>query len=200
MKMIKAIVFDLDGVYFPESGKKGFHKRLVRLVGDEDKVEHALYKSDEMRAFVTSKITPEELVRWFNGYLGTDFTVESLGEFWTKDYKIDSEVQEYIKQTRKKGILACTVSNNNKIRVDALQKKFNFLDDFDVKIFSYEVGTFKPNKEIFKALIEQTKVKPQEIIYSDDNPDRIRGAQELGINTFIYKSFMQFVQKLSEFF
>ncbi|MCA9383386.1 HAD-IA family hydrolase [Candidatus Dojkabacteria bacterium] len=196
--MIKAITFDLDGVYFPEEGKKGFHKRLTELVGDESKVVHALYKSPEMLKLVTDELSEIEFTDWLNSYLGTEFTVDSLGEFWTRDYSINDEVSRYIKSARTAGYICCTCSNNNRIRVSALQNKFNFLDEFDVKIFSYEYNAVKPEAKIYRALLEEAGVAADELVYSDDNPARLDGAIQLGINTFVYENFQQFQTELSK--
>jgi hypothetical protein len=58
--MIKAICFDLDGVYFTGDGKKAFHKVLTELTGDEEKVIYVLYKCPEMLQFVTGKLPENE--------------------------------------------------------------------------------------------------------------------------------------------
>jgi hypothetical protein len=35
-------------------------------------------------------------------------------------------------------------------------------------------------------------------VYSDDNPERLQGAKDLGINVFVYENFDQFLQELSQ--
>jgi putative hydrolase of the HAD superfamily len=125
-------------------------------------------------------------------------TDEEFRALWVRGYKIDPVVRQYVLNARKQGYLACVCSNNNIARVTALQEKFSFLNDFDVKIFSYEVGFPKPSKEIFQALIETAGVRPDEIVYSDDNPERIQGAKDLGMNVFVYENFPQFQNELEK--
>lgn len=45
--MIKAITFDLDGVYFV-NGKSNFISNLVKIGVSEDEVKRVFLKSDEM--------------------------------------------------------------------------------------------------------------------------------------------------------
>lgn len=196
--MIKAICFDLDGVYFTGAGKKAFHKVLAELSGSDEKVNHVLYKSTEMREFVTGKLEEEALWNFVRSYLNINLTNEEFEELWIKEYEIDQKVRYIVLKAKEKGYITCICSNNNIVRIRALEKKFNFLNDFNVKIFSYKVGFVKPSKEIFQALIDQSGVKPEEIVYSDDKEERLSGAKNLGINAFVYKNFEEFLLKLEE--
>ncbi|MDP2789003.1 MAG: HAD family phosphatase [bacterium] len=196
--MIKVICFDLDGVYFTKEGKKAFHKSLADLSSDEEKVSYVLDKSPEMHKFVTGAMNEQELWDFHRNYLNISLSNQEFEKLLVKEYKIDEEVRKIVLKTREKGYIACVCSNNSVVRVRALEKKFNFLSDFDVKIFSHEVGFVKPSKEIFQALIDKSGVNPDEIIYSDDNPEKIKGAGDLGINVFVYENFPQFLGKLRE--
>lgn len=197
--MIKAICFDLDGVYFTGAGKKAFHKALAELSGSEEKVSYVLYTSPEMRQFVTGKLSEDQLWDFVRNHLNIDLSNKEFEDLWIKEYEIDNEVRKVVLQAKEKGYITCVCSNNNPVRVRALEERFNFLRDFDVKIFSYEVGFVKPSIEIFQALIDKSEVRPNEIVYSDDKAERIEGGRKLGINVFVYENFEQFLSKLKEF-
>ncbi|MDQ3076186.1 MAG: HAD family phosphatase [bacterium] len=196
--MIKAICFDLDGVYFTGAGKQAFHKALVELSGDEEKVIHVLYKSPEMLQFVTGKLSEDELWLFARNYLNLTLTNKEFETLWIKEYEIDQEVRSVVLKAKEKGYITCVCSNNNIVRIRALQERFNFLEDFDVKIFSYETGLVKSNKELFQILIDKSGVKPEEIAYSDDKEEVLGGAKELGINAFVYENFEQFLGELKK--
>jgi HAD superfamily hydrolase (TIGR01509 family) len=196
--MIKAICFDLDGVYFTPEGKRGFEQSLKDLGVPHDKVSYALYTCQEMLSFVTGKMSEKDFWQFMRTYLGLSFTDEQFTAIWVKDYKVDAAVKNYISRLKAKDYRICVCSNNNPSRVQALDKIFHFLEDFDVAVFSYEVGDVKPSKEIFEELIKRSKVKSQQIVYSDDNPERLSGASELGINTFVYTDFIKFKQELEK--
>lgn len=196
--MIKAICFDLDGVYFTPRGKNQFHENLIDLGIPEDKVVHVLYKSPEMFSFVKGEILEDEFWDFVRNYFQINMTNEEWIALWIKGYEIDQKVRNMVKIIRDNGYRTCICSNNNVSRVQGLHKKFGFLHDFDVKVFSYDVGDVKPSQRIFQALIDKSGVQPAEIVYSDDREDRIEGAGQLGINVFVYEDFHQFLGKLRD--
>lgn len=195
--MIKAICFDLDGVYFTGQGKKAFHQNLLQLVGDDTKVSDFLYKSTEMHEFVTGKISEGDFWNAARTVLSLELNDKEFRDLWVKEYQIDQNVRDFVLAVKSKGYKTCICSNNNPARIAALEEKFQFLGDFDVRIFSYEVGFTKPAKKIFQALIDESQVQASELVYADDNADRIAGARELGINVFVYEDFEQFKSQLA---
>lgn len=194
--MIKAICFDLDGVYFL-NGKSNFIKSLVNLGVSEDEAKRVFLKSDEMnKQYKLGKITDEEFWNWALREWHLDLTVQEVIDLLIGGYETNKSAVEYVKKVRNAGYKTVICSNNFPARIDGLQKRFGFLDDFDVSVFSYEVGVDKPNKEIFQTLIEQSGLKADEIVYSDDDASKMDGAKELGINTFLYTNLDAFIKHL----
>ena len=195
--MIKAICFDLDGVYFTSAGVNTFKQALVDLGVTPQDVEYMLY-GKPMKEFKRGEI--EEGAFWKNAveYWKLDKSPQEIIDLLTLGYEIDPEVGELVKKVRDNGYKTCICSNNYVTRINALEKKFNFLDNFDSYVFSYEIGIIKPDKGIFEELVKRTGVKPSELVYSDDGEDKLKGALEIGINAFLYENFEQFKDKLIE--
>lgn len=197
---IKAICFDLDGVYFTPRGKQSFHDALSTEFGAKTStIDKIMYRSNVMRKFVTGNITPTDFWEYLRNQTRITANDNELLARWIRDYEIDPEVQKSVQTAKKQGFMTCICTNNNAARLPALDAKFDFFKDFDVVISSHEVGYVKPNREIFLALLDKAKLNPEELIYSDDNPDRLQGARDLGINVFTYKNFPQFLQELKSF-
>jgi len=199
MDTIKAICFDLDGVYFTPRGKNSFHQALIHEYGiSKEIVDNLMYKSAEMSLLVRGQITPEEFwnkVREITGITASD---KELTERWVRDYEVDENVRKAVHTAKEKGYKTCVCTNNNAIRLPLLIEKYNLQNEFDSIISSHEVGTTKPNKEIFEALLKSVGVKANELVYSDDNPERLKGATDLGIKTFVYENFVQFLTELNK--
>ncbi len=194
---IKAICFDLDGVYFTPRGKQSFLGALANeFGGDAEKVTFMMTKSDAMRELVTGKLAPADFWRALRTATGITASDNELSARWIRDYEIDESVEKVVRQAREAGYKTCVCTNNNPIRLPALEARFDFMKDFDVVVSSYEVGYTKPSREIFAALLEQVGVEPRELVYADDNPDRLEGARQLGITVFVYESFPQFMEEL----
>lgn len=196
---IKAICFDLDGVYFTPQGKNSFYQALIDEYGAQKEiVDELMYRSPEMAKLVRGQINPEEFWNCFREITGITASDKELSDRWIRDYEINADVKRAVLKAKESGYKTCVCTNNNAIRLNPLIEKFQLKNDFDVIVSSHEVGHTKPEKEIFLALLNQLSIQPQELVYSDDNPDRLAGANELGIQTFVFKNFEQFTEKLKE--
>jgi epoxide hydrolase-like predicted phosphatase len=195
--MIKAVTFDLDGVYFTPQSFKNFKTNLPKAVTDEDKVNWVLYKSEEMRSFKLGKISEDVYWNFVRRELGSSLDNQDIFKLLQESYTINPEVQSYVREVRAKGIKTCICSNNFVTRIRELDAKFDFQKDFDIRVYSYEVGAMKPDKAICTALINQTGVKPEEIIYADDDESKLQGAIDLGINAFVYTDFATYQRKVN---
>lgn len=72
------------------------------------------------------------------------------------------------------------------------------MDNFDAYVFSYQVGATKPSEKIFSQLVKDSGVKAEEIVFADDNETNLAGAKRVGIETFVYRGFEDFVGRLKE--
>lgn len=194
--MIKAITFDLDGVYFV-NGKSNFIANIVKLGVPEDEAKRVFLKSVEMNhQYKEGKMTDDEFWNWASKEWKLDKTPKELMELLISGYEVDQNVVEIVKKVRANGYKTLICTNNFPARINGLQERFKFLDDFDGKSISYEVESSKPDSKIYQKLIEVSGVNANEIVYADDNNDNILEAQKLGINAFFYEGFDKFIEKL----
>ncbi len=101
-----------------------------------------------------------------------------------------------VKKVRANGYKTLVCSNNFFARINGLQERFGFLNDFDTAVFSFEVGATKPSERIFQELVRRSGLQPEEIIFADDNPNNLARAEKIGITTFLYADFDSYVRKL----
>ncbi len=195
--MIKAITFDLDGVYFI-NGKENFIRSLVSLGVSEDEAKRVFLKSDEMnKIYKCGKWSDEEYWTWALKEWNLNMNVDEICELLISGYEVNQSVVETVKKVHESGYKTMICSNNFPARINGLQRRFGFLDNFDVVVVSFEHEVIKPDKKIFEILVEKSGVEADEIVYSDDNEDALKPALELGINAFLYTDFDSFVQKLN---
>lgn len=196
--MVKAVCFDLDGVYFTEDGFRGFKDSLEALGATREHINHQLH-GKPMELFKRGQVTEEEYWQETIKTLGINIDVDVIISMLAEHYEVNLEVQALVTKLRERGIQTCICSNNFVTRVEQLDGKFSFLKDFDVAVFSYEVGVLKPSITIFKELVRRTELDPDEIVYSDDSEQKITGALKLGIQAFPYQNYRQFLSKLETF-
>lgn len=196
--MIKAITFDLDGVYFV-NGKSNFIANLGKLGISEDEAKQVFLQSDQInKLYKEGKMTDEEYWTWAANEWKLDKTPEELIKLLIDGYEVDNNVVEIVKKVRANGYKTLICTNNFPARINGLNERFGLLDNFDAYVFSYEVGATKPSTEIFKALVEKSGVEASEIVFADDNNDNLAGAKEVGIQAFFYEGFDKFIEQLKE--
>lgn len=196
--MIKAVTFDLDGVYFTQESIDSFIKNFPKKITDPDQILYVLAKSDEMAKFKKGIITQEAYWSYVQKEFDTTISIDEISQLFMDSYKTNPNVVEVVKKVHKLGIKTCICTNNYPTRINALNKKFNFLNDFDVQVFSYQVGAMKPDTKIFQSLIDQSGCLPDEIVFADDKESNVKAAKSLGINAFLFTTFENFVHQLNQ--
>jgi len=196
--MIKAITFDLDGVYFI-NGKSNFISNLGKLGISENEAKRIFLQSDEMnKLYKEGKMSDDEFWNWAAKEWNLDKTPKELTDLLISGYEIDESVVEVVKKVGTNGYKTLICTNNFPARINGLQARFKFLDNFDAWALSYEVGAAKPSTKIFQELVNKSGVKPEEIVFADDNNDNLEGAKQVGIQAFFYEGFDKFLGKLRE--
>ena len=194
--MIKAITFDLDGVYFI-NGKSNFITSLGKLGVSEAEAKRVFLQSDEMnRLYKTGQMTDEQFWSWAVSEWKLDKSPQEVINLLISGYEVDEDVVKVVKKAKELGYKNLICTNNFPARINGLNERFEFLENFDAWVFSYEVGTTKPDKKIFEELVDKSGVAANEIVFADDSEKNIRGAQEVGINAFFYENFEQFMREL----
>ena len=194
--MVKAITFDLDGVYFP-NGKANFLKALHGFGVSQDEAKRVFLKSDEMNnRYKVGKMSDEEYWMWAIKEWRLQLSPREIIELLISSYDVSLKVEGMAKTARRRGYKTMICSNNFPARVNGLQKRFGFLDNFDAGVFSYEVGATKPAEVMFTELVRRSGVEPSKIAFADDNEVNLAGAKSVGITAFLYEDFDKFVRDL----
>lgn len=110
--------------------------------------------------------------------------------------KPQSEVIDYALGLRAQGYQVGVLSNAPLDLVQRLRAKHSFFDDFEPVIFSGEVGVEKPQKKIYE-LAREALGNPDDILFFDDNPEFVQGAQEAGLQSFLFES-IESIRKVVE--
>jgi len=72
-----------------------------------------------------------------------------------------------------------------------VRREFDWLDEFEVKIWSCELGTVKPDPAIYRVCLDALGCAAQRTIFFDDRPNNVEAARELGMEAHIFESAEQ---------
>ena len=87
------------------------------------------------------------------------------------------------------------------VRLASLLKYSNkkgHYDPFELRVLSYEVGSWKPEAKIYALALEKAGVKPEEAIFIDDQKKNVDAAEALGIHGIVFQNTEQLRTKLLE--
>ena len=91
--------------------------------------------------------------------------------------------------------------NKKIILTDATDDKIKFygLDNVPYEVFTLKHNPEKTNPEYYKILLKNFNFNEQEVIYFEQNPDAVKSAQSVGINTFFYDKDRKDLKGLKKF-
>ncbi|MFZ2206972.1 MAG: HAD-IA family hydrolase [Microgenomates group bacterium] len=198
--MIKALVFDFGNVVVtndwnytcPEKDKE-FTSYFGVSMQDFKKGWDAAWPLIRI-----GKITENEFWQLFLTKSGVkNIDIPHAKMLWRKyQSTIPGMISLIIRLRNRYTLVGCT--DNGKEWVEFYKTKYHLDSYFDAIICSADVGNHKPNPKIYDQAIQQTGVKPEEILFIDDNDGPLEGAKKAGMNTLKFINSTQLEKELKE--
>lgn len=183
--MIRTVVVDLGGVLFAE-GKSVAMERLAKLHGYDRRLVGEILSSPESIALRKGLLSDGEFWDWSRRQLPSDYDTRLIREEWYSGYVLDQDILALITRLRGKYRIMA-FSGNIKSRVEFLEGKYHFRHLFDSEVYSFDHQLTKPDGRFVEIMIEKAEVKPEEIVYLEDNEAYAQPARERGVQVVIYK-------------
>ena len=180
--MIKAIIFDMDGLMI-DSERITFECYQEILKGMNLTMDEEFYKT------LLGKPLKGIYQRFYDVY-GNDFPIEDVikdvhalmaKRFETEGVPIKTGLKsllEYLKENNYKTIVA---TSSNRDRVDTILSQAQITDYFDDSICGDEVTKGKPNPEVFLKSCQKLGVNVDEAIVLEDSEAGIQASYDAGI-------------------
>lgn len=106
-------------------------------------------------------------------------------KLYSETYPIIDETLKYIYTLKNKGHKIYFLSN---ITFESYEYMKHILDDFNGGVYSYQEHLIKPNKEIYKRIVNKYNLEKEECIFFDDNIKNVQSANEYGLRSFVFKN------------
>mgnify|MGYP001472019428 CR=1 FL=1 len=183
--MIKSVVIDLGGVLFSE-GKSVALDKLAAQHGYDRSVVGAILSSRQSILLRQGLITDAAFWRWAQQQLPSGYDGRLIKNEWYNGYILDQEIYALVAILRKKYSIVA-FSGNIESRVAFLEEKYHFRHLFDIEVYSYDFHMTKPERAFVEVMIGKSGVRPEEIVYIDDNDTYAQPARDLGVNVVIHR-------------
>ena len=89
---------------------------------------------------------------------------------------------------RHAGYRTAILSNMERRMLAVMRRKLAWLDEFDVQMYSCEIGTVKPEPEIYLECCRRLGCAPAEAVFLDDKKVNTEAARRVGMHSYVFHS------------
>ena|SRR5664279_6530887 len=115
--------------------------------------------------------------------------VEHIVEYETRMWlRVNPEALELARGIKSRGVRTAILSNMPPDLLGEMRKKFDWLDEFEVQIWSCEHGIIKPDIAIYQLCLDKLGSAPQRTLFFDDRPNNVEGARQAGMEAHIFET------------
>jgi len=198
MAKIKAVLFDLGGVFF-EDGTEKFLNILSKKTNKKYQELYPIFRQGKSLEYRENKLSGKVFFDLASNEIGQILKPDELNNLWASQYTEINGVRNIAEELKKQGLTVGILSDNVPERVNYLQKKYKFLGLFDLVIFSYEANLTKGNPEIYNLALNKLKLQPNEVIFVDDRQSNLDIAKEVGIVPILFTDSESLKEKLKQY-
>jgi len=167
------------------------HDAMLRITGlPHDRFE-ALYWADR-HAYDEGKLTGLEFWRKIVRDASLNLDPKAIDDLnsldarmWTTQNPVMLAWQQNLKQH---GLLTAILSNMGDSVLENMQREFDWLSNFDVLLWSFQLKMAKPDPAIYHHALEKLGTRPEETLFIDDKNVNIEAARALGINAILFST------------
>jgi len=190
---LRAVVFDF-GMVLSGQPNMDAHGAMVRITGMPVERFESFYWADRL-AYDQGTLSGFQFWKKFVRDAELDLDESAVEELdrldathWTTQ---NLAMLAWQRRLKEHGLLTAILSNMGDSVLASLQKEFDWLDRFDVLVWSYQLGMIKPDPAIYRHLLLKLGTRPEETLFIDDRPANVEAAIALGIRALQFTSIEQ---------
>lgn len=195
--MIKAVLFDVDGVVI--TGGQ-FRVELERTHGITPAITAPFFRTAFRDCLIGSADLREALVPYLGAWDWRE-SVDALLNFWFQSERtVDEALLADISAIRQSGVPCWLATNQEEHRTGYIWSEVGLSGSFDGIFSSARVGCVKDDPAFFAAVLnELAGADPEEIAFWDDFPPNVEVARAAGLRTELYTSLTEFRQRAARY-
>ena len=104
---------------------------------------------------------------------------------WTTENPSMLDWQVKLKQ---RGLLTAILSNMGDNVLASVEREFDWIHRFDVLVWSFQLHMAKPDPAIYRHLLDELGVQPEEALFLDDKLVNIEAALDMGMKAIPFST------------
>ena len=197
--MIKNIIFDLSEVII--SGYHGVEKLLREQfdIPEQDFKEQKQLKNELFLDLMRGNLSEEEYLKELLQGTNWNISIKQLKTAIRQNLNQPIPgTMEIVKELKAKGnYQLILLSDHAREWMEYIEEKNKDLKIFDKKIFSYDIGAVKSDKQTFKTVLEKVAIVADETLFIDDYEKNVKNAKAVGIHGIVFENAEQLRKTLS---
>lgn len=200
--MIRNLVFDFGGVVVDLCWNNAIRRFAEIGLKQADVVLDRYRQQGIFLELEEGKISSGKFMSELSDMCGRQLTVDEVNYAWMGFFEPVSVSKMKILEELHRKYNMYLLSNTNPFVMDwargsAFSSEGKGLDFyFDRLYLSYEMGVTKPDVEIFRRMIEDSGIVPEETLFVDDGISNIEAARSLGFDTLHAKEGIDWTESL----
>lgn len=191
--MTKNIIFDLGGVILNIDFSRSIEAFRKLGIANIDEIFSGYSQSNFFDSFDKGFVSDDDFISELKKYIPSQVSDHQVYEAWNSMILDFPAERIELLQKLKKNYRLFLLSNTNSIHFPVYNNQLKEIYEisdlselFENTYYSFRIGMRKPDAEIFKLVINENKLKPEETLFVDDSPLNTEVAEKLGINTLVY--------------
>ena len=187
MKKCKAIIFDLGAVILNINYQNTIDEFTKLGVNNAATFYSKKVQTNLFNQIETGMISSNEFLKALQKET-KNVNINQVEKAWNAMLLDLPEERIQLIEKLKNNYSIYLLSNTNAIHIDAIKKQLGkrkwlaFCKLFDKMYLSHELGLRKPDVKIFEYILNEQKLKAEEVFFIDDSPQHIASAKKIGIH------------------
>lgn len=197
--MIRAVIFDWGGV-LQRTEDPAPRRELERELGmAEGALERAVFDHPLFEQASLGRVGADEA--WLAAARAVGWPEAKIDEFVERFFagdRIDERLVDLVRWWRIQGLRVGLLSNAPRGRTQGagVAGRWGLDGVFDAQVFSHQVGAFKPDPRMYRAILAALQVAPQDALFVDDMEANVAGARALGIHAVRFHGYTELLADL----
>lgn len=196
---LRAVVFDF-GMVLSGTPDQQAHQAMVRITGLSPERFEELYWADR-HDYDLGKLNGTTFWQKFARDNGLPLTPSQLEELNRQDVRMwtsqDTAMVAWQLQLKNAGFRTAILSNMGDTVLASMEREFTWLDNFDVLVWSYQLGIAKPDPAIYRHTLNRLEIRPDEALFLDDRRINVEAARDLGMSAIEFTTIGKLREELA---